>query len=193
MWKLIRAEIAPDNMANTVWIHVLDEQGQATQAPVIVRNINGDEFTLPHKVGEPYNQPMFKNDKLTVFIGAPEMSDIVSNIHGAYWDEPGVNAFHVGYILIFQEWTVPEDEDPEPPTPPTDIEAVIREAAYNHLYPSGVDYNAAAAFQAVARQRGLGVPTTREFDVGSYRAQGFALKILFAKIGAWQNIREVSW
>ena len=195
VWKLIRAEIAPDNMANTVWIHVLDEQGQATQAPVIVRNINGDEFTLPHKVGEPYNQPMFKNDKLTVFIGAPEMSDIVSNIHGAYWDEPGVNAFHVGYILIFQEWTVPEDEDPEPPTPPTVItDDVIREQCWNNIYPvGGIRWNPEAALQVIARERGYGAPTTQEIDIGNLRVQGFVLKIIVAEIGNWQDANELEW
>jgi len=195
VWKLIRAEIAPDNMANTVWIHALDEQGQATQASVIVRNINGDEFTLPHKPGEAYNQPMFKNDKLAVFIGDPDVSDIVSNIHGAYWDEPGVNAFHVGYILTFQEWIVPEDEDPEPPPPPVEItDDVIREQCWNNIYPvGGIRYNPTAAFQAVARQRGLGAPTTQEFDVSDYRAQGFSGAILYCVIGDWQEVSELKW
>ncbi|MFH1633699.1 MAG: hypothetical protein ABIG63_06760 [Chloroflexota bacterium] len=193
-WKLVRAELAPDNMANTVWIHILDEQGQATQAAVTVQNINGDEFTLPHKPDEPYNQPMWKNDKLMVWIGEPDISDIVYNIHGAYWDEPGVNAFHVGYILTFQKWIVPEDEKVEPPVPPTEItDDTVREAAWNRLYPEGVNYNPSAMFQAVARERGYGAPNTQEFDVGNWRVQGFVLKILYAEIGQWQDVMEAEW
>ena len=198
VWKLIRAEIAPDNMANTVWIHVLDEQGQATQAPVIVQNVNGDEFTLPHKVGEPYNQPMFKNDKLMIFIGDSEISDIVSNIHGAYWDEPGVNAFHVGYILTFQEWAVPGDEDPlespEPPLPQPISEEDIIEAAWNNIYPmGGIRWNPEASFQVVARIRSYGAPCTQEIDVGGYRFQGFSGGILYCLIGEWDRINGVDW
>ena len=197
-FKLIRAEIAPDNMANTVWVHVLDEHGQATQAPVIVQNVNGDEFTLPHKPGEPYNQPMWSKDRLTIFIGDSKMSDVVGNIHGAYWDVTGVNAFHVGYILTFQKWVVPPDEKPEPPEPPVPpieiTDDIIREAAWNHLYPAcGVRFNPTAAFQAVARIRGYGAPVTNEFDVDGYRVHGFVLKILWAGIGDWQDIREVDW
>uniref|UniRef100_A0A6M3LVA8 Glycoside hydrolase n=1 Tax=viral metagenome TaxID=1070528 RepID=A0A6M3LVA8_9ZZZZ len=195
VWKLTRADIAPDNMANTLWANLLDEHGQRTQATVVVQNVNGDEFVLPHKPGEPYNQPMWKNDRLTVFIVDPSVSDSIKNIHGAYWDIPGVNAFHVGYILTFQKWIVSDEtESSEPPLPQPVTEDNIRKQAWNHIYPvGGIRFNPGAAFQAVARTRGYGAPVTQEFDVGGYRTQGFVLRILYAVIGDWQNIKEVAW
>lgn len=112
VWRLVKAEIAPDNMANTVWINVYDEQMRRVKVRVMVANVNGTSEVLPDKENEPYNRPMWKNDRLTVWIAQDE-SDKVMNLHGAYWDVPGVNAFHVGYILTFQRWVVP----PEKPTP----------------------------------------------------------------------------
>lgn len=199
-WRLVRAELSPNNMANTVWVNVLDENGNRVNTIIKVRNVNGTEETLPFKPGEPYNRPMWKNDKLDVWI-ADGPSDWVCNLHGAYWNVPGVNAYHVGYILTFQRatWPLPA-EPPSPPAKPTTpppgevTEHDIRNAAWNRLYPAGgVAYNPDAAFPRYARAHGLGAPTTAEFDIGPYRVQGYVNGIIYAQIGDWQNIQSLDW
>lgn len=197
VWRLTRAEIAPDNMANTVWVNVFDEAGNRVNTTVKVRNVNGIEETLPFKPGEPYNRPMWKQDKLEVWIDDGP-SDRVKDLHGAYWNIPGVNTFHVGYILTFQRVTEPTHEEPEPPPePPLTGEVTeqdIRNAAWNRAYPSGgVAFNPQAAFQAKAREWKLGCPVTNEFDIGPYRVQGYVNGIIYAQIGDWQNIQSLDW
>jgi len=192
-WRLVRAELAPDNMADTVWVNVFDESGNRVNTTVKVRNVNGIEETLPFKPGEPYNRPIWKNDRLDVWI-ADGPSDWVKNLHGAYWNIPGVNAFHVGYILTFQRMTNPEEEEPPAPPPSEVTEHDIRNAAWNRLYPTGgIAYNPDAAFPQYARAQGLGVPVTAEFDLGPYRVQGFVNGIIYAQIGDWQNIQSLDW
>jgi hypothetical protein len=186
-------------MANTIWVNVYDENGNRVNTTVRVRNVNGTEEVLPFKPGEPYNRPMWKNDKLDIWVDDGP-SDTVQNLHGAYWNIPGVNTYHVGYILTFKRCVMPEEntvpEPPlEPPTPSEITEEHIRNATWNRLYPSGgIDFNPSAAFQAVARARGLGVPVTQEFDIGSVvRVQGFAEAILWAYIGQWGDVSELAW
>ena len=91
-------------------------------------------------------------------------------------------------------WTPTKIPTVTPTATPTvsPVEA-IREAAWNRLYPEGVNYNPSAMFQAVARERGYGAPNTQEFDVGNWRVQGFVLKILYAEIGQWQDVMEAEW
>jgi N-acetylmuramoyl-L-alanine amidase len=73
-------------------------------------------------------------------------------------------------------------------------EDVVREAAWDA---AGVPFNPQAAFPRYAREHDLGVPQTQEFDFSykgvNYRGQGFAEAILFAQVGDWDNIREMSW
>ena len=194
VWRLIRAEIAPDNMANTVWVNVFDETGRRVGVPVKIRNVNGAVETLPYKPGEPYNRPMWKNDRLTVWIDQDE-SDKVTDLHGAYWSVPGVNAYHVGYILTFQRWVVPSGEvmPPEPPVVETPTDEEIREAAWNLLYVVPIAYNAESALARAAREQELGAPVTREFDLGDTRAQGFSLGVTYCKIGDWHDARGLAW
>jgi len=117
----------------------------------------------------------------------------VDNIHTAHPDEPpGNTLFHHSFLVEWQLATK-SGEEPEPPLPQPVDENNIREQAWNHLYPTGVNYNPTAAFQAVARERGYGAPTTQEFDVDDYRVQGFVLKILYAQIGDWDNVKELDW
>lgn len=192
-WRLTRAELAPDNMANTVWVNVFDENGNRVNVAVKVRNVNGTVETLPFKPGEPYNRPIWKNDNLTVWIDDGP-SDVVENLHGAYWNIPNVNTFHVGYVLTFQRATEPAHEEPPEPPPVEVTTQDIRNAAWNRAYPSGgMALNPEAAFQATAREWKLGCPVTNEFDIGAYRAQGFALGIVYARIGDWQNIEWLDW
>lgn len=73
-------------------------------------------------------------------------------------------------------------------------EDVVREAAWNA---AGVAFNPQAAFPRYAREHDLGVPQTEEFDFSykgiNYRGQGFGKAIVFAKVGDWGNIKEMSW
>jgi len=71
---------------------------------------------------------------------------------------------------------------------------VVREAAWNA---AGVPFNPRAAFPRYAREHNLGNPETDEFDFAhdgvAYRGQGFSQAILFAVVGDWANIQELTW
>jgi len=71
---------------------------------------------------------------------------------------------------------------------------VVREAAWNA---AGIPFNPQAAFPKYAREHDLGVPQTDEFDFSykgiNYRGQGFGKAIVFAQVGEWGNIKEMSW
>lgn len=143
----------------------------------------------------------------------PEYSAIVSNIHTMHPDEgDGVHYGHHSFRISFTAldaselistptpeptatWTpTPEATDTPEATPVTVTEEDIRNACWNRVYPSGgIAYNPAAGFPRIAYERGLGVPTTAEFDIGVYRAQGFALGILYTEIGDWGNITTLAW
>lgn len=73
-------------------------------------------------------------------------------------------------------------------------EAVVQEAAWNA---AGIAFNPEAAFPKYAREHDLGVPQTEEFDFSykgvNYRGQGFGKAIVFAKVGDWATIKEMSW
>lgn len=73
-------------------------------------------------------------------------------------------------------------------------EDVVREAAWNA---AGIAFNPRAAFPRYAREHNLGTPQTPEFDFSykgvNYRGQGFNGAILFARVGDWGDIRELSW
>jgi hypothetical protein len=73
-------------------------------------------------------------------------------------------------------------------------ENIVREAAWNA---AGIPFNPEAAFSRYAREHELGTPQTDEFDFSykgvNYRGQGFGQAIVFAKVGDWDNIGEMSW
>jgi hypothetical protein len=70
----------------------------------------------------------------------------------------------------------------------------IRNAVINRIGREAViAYNPAAALIKRARELGLGAPLTNEVDVNGYRAQGFALGILYCPIGKWSEIRRLSY
>ena len=73
-------------------------------------------------------------------------------------------------------------------------ESIVREAAWNA---AGIPFNPEAAFARYAREHELGTPQTEEFDFAykgvNYRGQGFSKAIVFAKVGHWDNIGEMSW
>lgn len=197
VWELVRAEIAPDNMANTVWVSTIGEDDGQVQARVAAQSWDNPLEILPHKPGELYNRPMWKEDKLAVWIDE-DQSDRVSEIHGGYWNVPGVNAHHVGYILTFKRRVVTGEVEPpvEPPVkPPVEpLEEFLRRKSWDAI---GVDYNPETAFYQYAQQHDLGKPETNEHDLVhggvSYRAQGFMGGIVFALVGDWGNIRHIGW
>lgn len=83
------------------------------------------------------------------------------------------------------------EPEPEPELPivgPTD--EAIRNAGWNAL---GVAYNPAAAFQAYAREHGLGAPLRDEHDVDGVRMQEFMGGIVYAPIGWWDKTTHTSW
>ena len=79
---------------------------------------------------------------------------------------------------------------PQPPPPPADMQQEIRNQGWNQM---GIPYNPDAAFARYARAHQLGNPVTAEYDVSTYRAQGFAKKIIYCAIGQWDKITELDW
>ena len=73
-------------------------------------------------------------------------------------------------------------------------ESIVREAAWNA---AGIPFNPEAAFARYAREHELGTPQTDEFDFSykgvNYRGQGFSKAIVFAKVGHWNDLGELSW
>jgi N-acetyl-anhydromuramyl-L-alanine amidase AmpD len=74
------------------------------------------------------------------------------------------------------------------------LDQAVRNAAWNA---GGIAYNPDAAFPTYARTHNLGNPETPEFDFTSggeqFRGQGFSKVIIYARVGVWNDIREVNW
>ena len=75
-----------------------------------------------------------------------------------------------------------------------DLIASLRNAAWNA---SGIPYNPDAAIAKYAREHDLGNPETPEFDFAwggqAFRGQGFSKAIVYARVGQWDQIKEVNW
>lgn len=75
-----------------------------------------------------------------------------------------------------------------------DLSQALRHAAWNS---GGIAYNVDAAFPRYAREHGLGNPETAEFDFAfggqQFRGQGFSKVVIFARVGQWDEIKEVAW
>jgi len=125
-------------------------------------------------------------------------------------------SMHVSFFVVWQavpraqvapETQTPADEDQaedsdttpilETPDAPTEAPAVypegvpgIRQAAWDTM---GINYNPEAAFSRYAREHGLGIPLTNEFDVNGCRCQGFVGGIVYAVIGDWGNVQHAEW
>ncbi len=80
------------------------------------------------------------------------------------------------------------------PLPATDVEGVLRNAAWLQ---AGVAYNPEAALAKFARENGLGVPVTGETDVTvagvRYRLQGYANGVAYAVDGDWRGVKRLAW
>ena len=74
------------------------------------------------------------------------------------------------------------------------VEGAVRRAAWNA---GGIPYNPDAAFPRYAREHGLGNPETPEFEFTyagqQFRGQGFSKGIIYARVGEWDEIKEVPW
>ncbi len=70
------------------------------------------------------------------------------------------------------------------------IREAIREVAWNAV---GIPYSPEAPLTRQAREMALGVPMTTEFDLGGYRAQGFARGIIYCRIGDWTTVYSIMW
>jgi len=70
----------------------------------------------------------------------------------------------------------------------------LRNAAWSEMR---VPYNPEAALARYAKAHGLGAPLTCEFDFSFdgmlYRAQGFAMGIVYAELGQWGDVHSVLW
>lgn len=90
--------------------------------------------------------------------------------------------------------TPPAVPQPPQPTPGAAPVERIRNTVVNAIAATvPVPYNPGAAFPLVARHLGLGAPLTRETDVDGYRAQGYALGIVYARIGEWDNVQVMDY
>mgnify|MGYP005840165587 CR=1 FL=1 len=74
------------------------------------------------------------------------------------------------------------------------LDQAVRRAAWNA---GGIPFNPDAAFPRYAREHNLGNPETPEFDFSysgvQYRGQGFSKGIIYARVGEWDQIKEVLW
>ncbi len=96
------------------------------------------------------------------------------------------------YILTMEQAPGPQ---PEPlPQPTNDVQLVqrIREAACANIG-RPVPYNPDTALAKFAHANNLGGPLTAEYDVGAFRAQGYAMQIVYCPRTDWSKVGKTSW
>lgn len=170
--------------------------------PEVTVRKTGDE-------GKPDNEyslqiPMWKADRCAAVVIAgnggyygyqPEISDLVSGIHTGHADEPPGNTLyhHSFYVRFTARSEAVPTVTPVPTWTPVVVmdDEAIREAAWNKV---GVNYNPDAAFGVYAREHGLGIPMSNEFDLWSrVRVQLFTGGIVLCEIGRWDQVRHIAW
>jgi hypothetical protein len=75
------------------------------------------------------------------------------------------------------------------PVSDTDLEQ-IRQTAWSIV---AVPYYPTAALAKYAHTQSLGAPLTKEFTVGPYQCQAFALGIAYVPIGQWDQAKHIAW
>lgn len=216
-WRLIEARVANPNTEfggdHHVFIEAVDENGQQLRQVQTQIEV-GNEIHRPmldKGLNEPgTNWPLWRGTQ--VFVSMGEASDRVGPLHTETGVYKGGDLFHHAWLLKFQR-TVASGEQPGSPTdtqpvideepevtppPPTDNSSgldadtlrTIREESWRQVR---VAFNRDSAFAHYARQRNLGAPLTNEYDIGNFRAQGFAGGIVYARIGDWNHITHVAW
>lgn len=194
-WKCTRVHHlgqAENNGNHNVYVNVFDQDGPFRGTYVTLEWQNGTDRIPLEKPWpqEPMgNAPLWKGQIVSVEVSSELDSDRVDNISTAHPDEPPGNTLYHHSFLV--EWTLCTKGGETEPEHVTDDE--IREAAWNKLYPAGVNYNPGAALTIHARTERLGAPTTNEFDIGSYRAQGFVSGIIFCVVGDWDTYEVLDW
>jgi hypothetical protein len=221
-WKLIEARHADPNREfggdQHIYIEALDEQGNKlrnVQAKIEV----GSEVhhpTLDKHLNEPgANWPLWRGSR--VFVSMRDAaSDRVGALHTEVGAYKGGDLFHHTWYVVFQRAQMNSHLGETPPAPvieePTDTspgepgsgdsspggsstldDATLRAVREESWRQIRVAFNRDSSFARYARQQNLGAPLTNEYDVGAFRAQGFAGGIVYARIGDWANIRHVTW
>lgn len=67
---------------------------------------------------------------------------------------------------------------------------LMREAVWQRV---GVEYKPDSVLAEYARQQGLGMPVTQEFELQEYRVQGYHGGIVFARINQNEEVRHIAW
>lgn len=106
------------------------------------------------------------------------------------------NNQHISFFAVWQEQArepedireIPQEESDTTPNV-TDLEGV-RQAVLQRL---GVNFDRETVFANHARIHDLGAPLTAEFDVGRFRAQGFARGIVYAPKGKMELTDHMGW
>jgi hypothetical protein len=118
------------------------------------------------------------------------------DIGGKEWEkfdirgDPFVEAFFHKLAVAGMPKPLLPDPPPTPPPTPAATLAQLRDEAWKHL---NIPYNPEAALARFARNSQLGNPLTPEFDLGPYRAQGFAARIVYCTAGDWANCKTLEW
>ena len=81
-----------------------------------------------------------------------------------------------------------------PGLPAPDLQAAIREAAYQQVQ---IPRNDEAALYRYARRQGLGAPLSPEYTINylsiDYVCQAFAMAIACCPAGQWDKVSSLSW
>lgn len=197
-WKCTRVhhlDQSENNGNHNVYVNVFDDNGPFRDTCVTLEWQNGTDRIPLEKPwpAEPMgNCPLWKGQIVSVEVAGELDSDRVEGITTAHPDEPpGNTLYHHSFLVEWRLTTKAGEAEPEEPEEPEVITADdIRNMAWNN---AGIAYNPDAAFAIYAREHGLGVPLTDEFDIDPYRAQGFAGGIVYCVVGDWQNIRTLAW
>ena len=187
---------------HNLFARVLDENGQAlSTADLVICWSDG-----AHLLGDP-NFPQFVKMKISPKERSGWGNQPIWNHFSPERGETGAWAFcphgaadvvvggglpnnqHVSWFAVWQAERRGIVIDPPPP-PITPSFETLRAALWNARNLPLVNESALLVY---ARQQQLGAPLTSEVDVDGYRLQGFALGIVFAPIGAWDQISHMAW
>jgi hypothetical protein len=200
-----------ENQGNhNLYVNVFDANGEPYRDVAVMMFWDTDEAQIllekewPSALEMAMGNGVLSRNAVSMYIDDTIPSDAVHGLHTNHGDEPGPHGEnwnsngHHSFLVEFQLCTKAEEttaEDPVQPDMPAEVTVEdIRAAAWNALYPpNGVHYNPTAALQRHARERDLGAPVTNEFDIGSYRVQGFTQAIEYCLIGDWGNVTLLAW
>lgn len=212
-WKVIRVHhlLPAENQGNhNLYVNVFDENGEPYRnARVLLYWPDGEaviplEKEWPRALEMAMGNGVLARNAVSVRIVDTIPSDAVHGLHtnhgdeagphGENWNSNGHHSFRVEFQLCTKAGETAAEEPAEPVVPTEVTVEDIRKAAWNAAHPTGgVRYNPTAALLLHARERDLGAAVTNEFDIGSYRVQGFALGIVCAVIGDWGNVTLLAW